>query len=89
MSIAFIPVIWGKGTQPLGSNLGQAIEGSTHRLPDAHDPAHRPYCRQHMGCVGSLSASCFEEAALLEAGEQCFGEQIFGIPLEQPRAKLT
>jgi hypothetical protein len=42
-----------------------------------------------MGGIGSMSASGFEESALLEAGEYGFEQLILHLPFNQPGAKLT
>jgi hypothetical protein len=89
MFIALIPLIWGKGAQPLRVNFCQGIERCTHRFAPSSDPIGCSYCCQHMSRISTLPSSRFDESTLLETGEHGLEQHILHLAFDEPGAKLA
>src|SRR5436853_5093408 len=68
-TITVIPFWSSMGSEPLGSDFCQTVEGMTYSFSYSLKTIEHPYRCQNMGRIGTLTAACFEQPSRFETLE--------------------
>ena len=89
MSVAFDPVGGTVRQEPVGRNLGEAVEGMAESFPNTFQAIQSPNRCQDVRGVGPLLTACFEHPTRSQVVQQRLKQDLFPFTVDQAASEFA